>query len=127
MKNDYRRFGSAKKILSHLSHRLLKMKDSSLTTGCFSALNTTMLSVGAAFALSLGAPAALAGLDTSRSLPLDDTLVKTAKGPTCLSWEDSFKEMAIEFEDWSDLDAATCDGFAGLVAEEEILETAVVW
>ena len=84
-----------------------------------------MLSVGAAFALSLWAPAtpaALASLDPPSPVP--DKPVKVVKGPTCLSWEASFREMATEHEDWSDLDPAMCDGFAAL-EEEEMLEMAV--
>ena len=32
------------------------------------------------------------------------------KPDKCLTWEDTFKEMAKEREDWSDLDATMADG-----------------
>jgi len=98
-----------------LSHRFTRMKDSSLITSCFSALNTTMLSVGTAFALSLWAPATPAALASLDPHPLGlDKPVKVVQGLTCLSWEVSFREMAAENEDWSDFDVAMCDGFAAL-------------
>ena len=37
-------------------------------------------------------------------------LLLRSKGDKRLTWEDTFKEMAKEREDWSDLDATTADG-----------------
>ena len=39
-----------------------------------------------------------------------DGLLLRNKSDKRLSWEDTFKEMAKEREDWSDLDATTGDG-----------------
>ena len=87
-----------------------------------------MLSVAAAFALSLPAPATPAALVSlgppSPVLHKPAVKVVMVKGPTCLSWEASFREMATEHEDWNDLDPAMCDGFAAL-EEEPVLELTV--
>ena len=40
----------------------------------------------------------------------EETLVFRNKGDKRLSWEDTFKAMAQEREDWSDLDGALADG-----------------
>ena len=40
----------------------------------------------------------------------EEGLLLRSKGDRRLSWEDTFKDMAREREDWSDLDAALNDG-----------------
>ncbi|MGH8771298.1 MAG: AbrB/MazE/SpoVT family DNA-binding domain-containing protein [Pyrinomonadaceae bacterium] len=40
----------------------------------------------------------------------DDGLLLRSKKDRRLSWEDTFKEMAREREDWGDLDATLADG-----------------
>ncbi len=40
----------------------------------------------------------------------DDGLLLRSKGDRRLSWEDTFKEMTQQREDWSDLDATLADG-----------------
>ncbi len=40
----------------------------------------------------------------------DDGLLLRSKKDKRLTWEDTFKEMAREREDWSDLEVATGDG-----------------
>lgn len=40
----------------------------------------------------------------------DEGLLLRGKDDERLSWEDTFKEMAQEREDWSDLDATLADG-----------------
>ena len=40
----------------------------------------------------------------------EEGLLLRSKGDRRLSWEDTFKDMAHEREDWSDLDAALNDG-----------------
>lgn len=40
----------------------------------------------------------------------EEGILLRSKDDKRLSWEDTFKEMALEKEDWSDLEAATADG-----------------
>lgn len=49
----------------------------------------------------------------NESLLLEETpdgLLLRAKEPSKISWEDTFKAMASEKEDWEDLDITTLDG-----------------
>jgi antitoxin MazE len=40
----------------------------------------------------------------------EEGILLRSKDDKRLSWEDTFKEMALEKEDWGDLEAATADG-----------------
>ncbi len=40
----------------------------------------------------------------------EDGVVLRGKGTHRLSWEDTYRTMAVESEDWSDFDAAMADG-----------------
>jgi antitoxin MazE len=56
----------------------------------------------------------------SNSLILEETeqgILLRKKGEDKLSWEDTFKAMVEEGEDWTDLDAALLDGLEGHTVE----------
>jgi antitoxin MazE len=40
----------------------------------------------------------------------EEGILLRSKDDKRLSWEDTFKEMALEKEDWSDMEAAAADG-----------------
>ena len=92
------------------------MKHSSWIIGRFDALRTRVLSIRV---IPFWAPAFIPDAPAPFDV-IPPVSGKVAK-PPCLSWEASFKEMAAEHEDWSDLDSAMCDGLEEL--EEELMTT----
>ncbi|MEW6750374.1 MAG: AbrB/MazE/SpoVT family DNA-binding domain-containing protein [Candidatus Latescibacterota bacterium] len=50
----------------------------------------------------------------------EEGILLRSKGDDILSWEDTFREMAKESEDWSDLEVTLADGLEDDAGPEEV-------